>query len=327
MRPAGLDRQIFDHLATATGGILVSIYLPTQVQGDGIDQGRIRLKNSLMDAEAALHAVGWKPGERAEHLKHVRDLLDDREFWQHQMSGLAVFVEAEGESRQVALPAGVNDLTLVADTFHLRPLIPSLDPVELPVLVLTMNRVRLYRASRFDAAEVVADLPRSFDDVNWFVDREKQRQQHADRAGSKGQRHGHEPSQARHEDLDRFLRAVDDAIPASDRPEPLVVLADDELLARFGAVSDREILAGDHIGDVDNRAGVLEIAADVVKEYEAGLNGKLIELAREHVGSGSAITGLTEALEAAVTGRKSIVAQQRIGAGLGSIRPRNARGG
>lgn len=298
-----MDRQIFDHLSAATGEMLVSIYLPTQFAGNEINQGRIRLKNSLANAEAALHSVGWKPGERADLLKQARDLLEDREFWQHQRSGLAVFVDAEGESTQVALSAGANELTVVADSFHLRQMIPSLEPVELSVLVLTMHGVRLYRASRYDASEVTADFPRSFEDVNWFVDREKQRQQHPDQAGSKGQRHGHEPSQARHEDLERFLRAVDDAIPGSDPHEALVVLADDDLVARYSVVSDREILAGGHIGDVNNRAGVLEVAAEVIKKHEAELNGRLIDLGREHLGRGTAITELTEALEAAVTGR------------------------
>jgi hypothetical protein len=303
VRPADLQRHIFDRLAAASGKSLVSIYLPIQVLGDGLDQGRIRLKNGLTTAENALADIGLRTPQRVEFTKQVRGLLDDLEFWRHQGRGLGVFVDDQGTTIPVALPAGSEEITVVADTFHLRPMIPSLETVELSVLALTMHGVRLYRASRYGTDRTTVDLPRSLEDVNWFVDREKQRQQHADRAGHKGLRHGHEPSQSRQEDMERFFRAVDDAIPSSEPPEPMIVLGDDNLVARFSAISNREVLAGGHVAEVDDMSAVHDAAVKLLEEYEAALNNTLIDAAQEQLALGTAITDLTPALAAAVSGR------------------------
>jgi len=303
VRPVDLDRATFDRFAAASGEVLVSIFLPTQVRGDEVDQGRIRLKNLLADADEALQTVGWRSRQRDARLTQARDLLDDVEFWQHQQHGLVVYVDEEGHCTSVALPAGADERVVVANTFHLRPLLPSLEPLELPVLAMTMSGVRLYRVTQEAIRKVPADLPKSFEDVNWFVDREKQRQQHADRAGGQGLRHGHEPSDARHEDVSRFLRAVEDAIPPTDSADALIVLGDVDLVARFAVLSEREILAGRHVADVDDEADLREAAGPLLVERERSAMSALLDIARTHLSTESAITDLAEALEAAVSGR------------------------
>ncbi len=309
MRPTNLDRQLFDRLAATTGETLVSIYIPTQVKGDVIDQSRIHLKNGIARAEAVLERGGWRPREREERFRGALELLEDHEFWRHQKPGLSVLIDDEAQTTTVALAAGAGERTVIADVFHLRPMIPSLEPVELAVLALTMAGVGFYRASVFEAHRVEADLPRSLDDVNWFVDREKQRQQHADRAGSKGSRHGHEPAASRHEDLDRFLRAVDEAIQEPKTDGPLIVLGDDNLVARFGQVSERNIMSepNGRVADVHDVDTVHTRSAEMVREHMASLDEKHTELGLQQLGTGNAITEIGEGLKAVVSGRISQV--------------------
>jgi hypothetical protein len=312
-RPTKPDRELFDRLAAATGEAFISVYLPTQVKGAEIDQSRIMLKNGIAQVDSWLEDAGWKPRVREQRLEAAHALLDDQEFWEHQGPGLAVLVDDKGVPTPVALTDPVEKRVVVAASFHLRPSIPSIEPTRLPVLVLTRHGVRLYSASSHDAYPVDADLPKSVEDVNWFVDREKQRQQHADRAGSKRSRHGHDPSASEGEDLDRFLRAVSAGLPEADPLRPLVVLGDDNLVARFENVHDLEMFSPPKsgIGDVDDVREVHEKAAEVVEDHETAEQETHLEQAREQLGTGNAITDVTEGLIAAVSGRVSRLMMHR----------------
>ena len=303
MRPTALERALFDDLVGRSGEALASLYLPTHVKGAEVDQDRIRLKNGLARVDEMLETLGWRPPARRARLEAVRRLLDDQEFWAHQGLGLAVFID-DRSSTVVALPEPVAELWVVSDVFHVRPLLGSLDPIELPVLALTLDRLRLYRSSRYRTAPVEADLPDSFDDVNWFVDREKQRQQRPDRTRGTQAGHGHDPAMRRHEDLDRFLRAVDDAIP--DGAEPLIVLGDDTIVSRFRHVSARDVVSADgRVRDVDDIAAVHAVASVIVGRHRSELDRESIELAVRALGSGAATSDLDESLRAALSGRMS----------------------
>lgn len=296
-----MQPDLFDRLADEAGDDLISIYLPTHRRGAEIAQDRIRLKNGLAEVENRMESAGWPPPDREERLSEALSLLDDDEFWQHQGSGLGVFVDAGGQVIPVSLPDEAPERVVFSDTFHVRPLLPARQMPEVRALVLTKGGVRLYAVSRWGAERVDADLPDSLDDVNWFVDREDQLQRHADRVGA---RHGHEGGYV-DEDIDRFLRAVDDGLP--DGAGPLVVLGEDSLAARFADISDREVLAPDNGGlaDIDDLDEIEERAGPVVGELEeAALSGDL-EAARRSLGSGDAVTDLREGLEAAVSGRLS----------------------
>ncbi len=305
IRPTDFDRRLFDHLAAATGEALISIYLPTHVRGAEIDQDRIRLKNGISDAEERLEEAGWGPRDRSARLQSAHDLLEDEDFWKHQGPALGVFVDGQGETTPVSLTEETTERTVVSGVFHLRPAIPSLHALELPVLVLSKGGVHLYRVKGRQARRVEADLPESFEDVNWFVDRERQRQRHPDRAGTKRGRHGHEGGY-RDEDLDRFLRAVAASLPEAG-PHPLVVLGDDNLTARFDNISDRETVSPSNggIGDADDLDEIVEKAAPIIESHRISAIEDNRREAQGHLGTGDAINDLEEGLQAAVAGRIS----------------------
>jgi hypothetical protein len=201
----------------------------------------------------------------------------------------------------------VEPASYVAQVFHLRHLVPGMGLARVPVLVLTKNAVRLLYGSKFVIEEVEADLPESFDDVNWFVDREKERQQHPDRVGTARNRHGHEPSSREEEDRSRFLRTVAEALPRELLSGPLVVLGDVDLVERFGNVVDFETVSTRNSGvsRVEDDSAILELAVPAMQKIETARESEALKLAMDRLGVGGASTSIADALPDAVSGRIS----------------------
>lgn len=313
MKPLELDTDLFDRLSQRRGKDLISIVIPTHQKGRDVAQDPIRLKNELSNAEGQLEDLGWKPRERSDRLANARALLEDKEFWEHQSAGLGLFVDDESKITPVSIPVDVDPTSHVAQVFHLRHLVPGMGLARVPVLVLTKNAVRLMYGSKFVIEQVEVDLPESFDDVNWFVDREKERQQHPDRVGTARNRHGHEPSSRENEDRSRFLRAVADALPRDLVSTPLVVLGDDDLVERFGNVVDFETVSPRNSGvsRVEDASAILELAVPAMEMIETARESEALKLAMDRLGVGAASTSIVDALPDAVSGRVSDLVMTR----------------
>ncbi|MGH3650745.1 MAG: hypothetical protein ACRDU9_08560 [Acidimicrobiia bacterium] len=312
MKTVRLDDSIFDELAATTGRDLISIFIPTHRRGRDVAQDRIRLKNQLSEVEDQLGALGWRPRDRSERLARAEALLDDRQFWEHQDEGLAVYVWDDGEITPISTSHSLEATSTIMPVFLLRPLLGELDVIPALVLALTRDEVALFTATKRSVERMDTDLP-SFDDVNWFVDRETQRQQHPDRVGTSRNRHGHDPSDRSGEDLKRFLREVSAAVPDTHRATPLVVLGDDDLVARFASLSERSTITPDNSGlsapfsndEVRQMTGAL--LADLARERSEAS----IAEAAEQIGIGNATRDVAEALPAAVSGRVGKVVVDR----------------
>lgn len=306
MRPESLDESLWEELASATGEDLVSIFLPTYERGRDVSQNPIALKNELSAVSTRLEELGRKPRERSDRLGHVEALLEDREFWEHQGPGLAIYVGEEGSFRTLTLPGPPSPGSHVLGVYLVRPLVPALNDLEVPVLALTRDKAGVFVANATRAHPLAADLP-TFGEVNWFVDRETQRQQHPDGVGSSQSRHGHDPSARTDEDLARFLREIDAAIGELGFAEALIVLGDDNLVARFADVSDREIVSPENSGISTALSPEIvgELSRDSVLELERRRTESTTGFARERIGVGMGTTRIEEAVAAAFTGRIS----------------------
>ena len=313
MKPLPLDTELFDQLSERSGNDLISIFIPTHQRGRDVAQDPIRLKNQLAVVGDFLKEVGWKPRQRSDRLAGVVALLDDKEFWEHQLAGLALYIDDEGEVVAVSTPVGLEAESHVGQVFHMRHLVPGMGLATVPILLLTKNAVRLFLGSRLTLEELKEDLPESFDDVNWFVDRETQRQQHPDRAGTARNRHGHDPSSRTDEDRSRFLRAVADAIPDALQQGPMVVLGDDDLVERFGQVSDFETVSPDNsgVGNPEDDSRLLDLARPAISQIESDREAEALKQAMDRLGVGRATTSVAEALPGAVAGRMEDVVMER----------------
>lgn len=226
-------------------GYCVSIYIPThRVRGETA-QDPIRLKNSLTRAVGELEALGVRRAEAERLLASATALEDNKEFWTHLDLGLAVFISGDG-TKVYRLPAAVEELVVVAERFHLQPLLPVVSTGEIfYLLVVSANEIRLLRGSRFGVSELaLGDIPASLAEALWFVDREAQLQRHtAGRVGTgdvTATFHGHGAGKDTREiDLDRFLAAVDTGVRQvlADGHAPLVLAGVADTVSHYRRMS------------------------------------------------------------------------------------------
>lgn len=138
-------------------GPCVSIYMPAHRAGKSTRQDPIRFKNLLRESEKRLVAGGLRATDARAMLAEGRNMLRDSLFWGNQSDGLAVFFSAEMHRRHV-LPLPFEELVVVGDRFHVKPLLPLFaGDGRFHLLALSKNDVRLLQATRFGVREV--DLP------------------------------------------------------------------------------------------------------------------------------------------------------------------------
>lgn len=232
-----VDRLL--ELADVSSDCNVSLYLPTHHAGREVTQDRVRLKNLIGAAGAEIDRAGRVRSD--ELLAPARALLDDHDFWAHGASGLAVLVDRRG-TLVVRLPDAVHELAVVADRFHLKPLIAtSSGEHEFHVLALSLGAARLLRGTRTAVRPVAVDgLPQGMDDALRWDDRERQLQSHGATRVGRGQVaaafHGQGGSKDVHDaDVGRYLRVIDHALVGHLGPStaPLVLAGVAELVAEF----------------------------------------------------------------------------------------------
>jgi hypothetical protein len=187
-----VTREEIAELSAHRDGPHVSLFLPTVRAGQETQQNPIRLKNLLREAAQRLHERGAEKDAAEELLAPARALLDDYDFWQHQLDGLAVFV-APGFLRTYRLPLRFSELAAVEDRFHLKSLFPLFaDDGRFYVLALSQNDVRLFEGSRDEVRQVpLQDVPKSLADALGHDLTEVHMQFHTGaRATSRGGRQG-----------------------------------------------------------------------------------------------------------------------------------------
>lgn len=164
-----MSRLSLDQIKTLVDqpqGLCVSLYMPTYRAGVETQQNTIRFKNLIKQAEAELQAQGLRSPEIAELLQPAMD-LDKEEFWQTQDEGIAIF-SAKGCFQYYCLPAKFSELVVVADRFHLKPLMPLLmGDGQFFILELSQeNPIRFFEGSRYSVSQVeIPDLPKNMDEV------------------------------------------------------------------------------------------------------------------------------------------------------------------
>jgi len=232
-----LSRRDLKSLMEHAPGTCISLYMPTYRAGAETRQNPIRYKNLLRQVEDHLQAAPLQSDEVRTLLEPLRPLADDNDFWQHQSAGLAL-LRGPDMSRLYRLPLAFEELVVVGEHFHLKPLLPYLsDNGRFYVLALSQNDLRMAQCTRYHASEIVLDhMPRSLAEALRYDDPERQLQYHTGTPGDRGQRaamyhgHGGRDDRAKDEILEYF-RQVDRGLREILRDEqaPLVVAGVDYL--------------------------------------------------------------------------------------------------
>lgn len=149
-----LSRDELKTLIEKQGGPCISIFMPTHRTGRQVLQDPIRFKNLLRKAEEQLREQGVRSTEANALLKSTYLLLEDNEFWRHQSNSLAVFI-SNGDVRYYRLPVDTQEMAVVVDRFHVKPLLPLLSGDGLYyILALSMNKIRLLKGSHYSVKEM-----------------------------------------------------------------------------------------------------------------------------------------------------------------------------
>ena len=183
-----LSKTELKALADTQNSPCVSIYIPTHQMGAETQQDPIRLKNQLAKAEEMLTANGTSATDIADMLQPAAELVNNQDFWQHQNSGLALFINP-GQFRYYKVPIEFEESTFTSDQFHMKPLLPLLaNDGQFYILAASQNKVGLYQATRNSVQPVdLGSTPLDLATALQYDDPEESIQGHsASRSSGKG---------------------------------------------------------------------------------------------------------------------------------------------
>ena len=256
------DRPDLDNLLKTQAGPCVSIFLHTERTGREMQQNPIRLKNLLREAEQRLSDLGVRGADKI--TKPAHDLEADSSFWRHQGDGLALFLGPDF-AESYTLPVAFEDLVVVADHFHLKPLLPMMSSGEhFYVLGLSQKYVKLFRGGRYSVGEVhLTGVPASLADALQYDDREPSLQSHSGggaRAIFHGQGLGKDDPK---DDIKRYFRLIDAGLHEilKDERAPLVLAGVDYLLPLYREVTEYPHVMPDGVVGSPERVSIEELHA------------------------------------------------------------------
>lgn len=237
----------------------ISLYLPTHRRHPENQQDPIRFKNLLQTLEKTLFKT-FPERKMEEALTKLQALSHDVQFWNHRTDGLAILCSCEN-FQIFDLQRPVEELLVVTDSFHLKPLLRELQAVDrFQLLALNRHEAKLYEGNRYALDEV--ELTNVASTIEEALG-EELTEQHltvasygagAAREGNRGatpsiHAHGNKSDEV-DSDRDRFFRSIDRGIlEHHSRPSglPLMLASLTEYHVPFHAVSHNPFLMADGI--------------------------------------------------------------------------------
>ena len=227
----------------------VSLYQPTHRRHPENQQDPIRFRNLTRSMEQSLRQK-YTTREVSPLLKPFQALVEDQEFWNHTLDGLAV-LGAPGLFRVYRLQRLVPELVVVADSFHIKPLIRIVQSADhYQVLGLNRREVKLFEGNRdvLDEIEPAPGVPRTISDAlgEELTEPHLTVASYGTGAAGPAMRHGHGAKKDEVDlDAERFFRAVDRAVlehHSKTSGLPLIVAALPEHHSIFRQVSHNPFL-------------------------------------------------------------------------------------
>jgi hypothetical protein len=236
-----INRETILSLLNSAKDTSISIYLPTHEKGEEVQQDPIRLKNALGDVEKQLNEHGIEAAKVEQLLEKPRELLDKPLFWQHNNTGLAIFI-TDDNFEYYRVPLDFREQVMVKDHFLITPLLPmiSLEGTYC-ILALSQKNTRLLRCSR-DAVSDIAleDTPVSLDEFLKFdVNDERHIQLHSGEGGERAIFHGHGGGDTDKRQIINYLKTVENAVTSilKRQHDPLLLMGVKKAVAEYRKVN------------------------------------------------------------------------------------------
>lgn len=267
----------------------LSLYQPTHRRHPENQQDPIRYRNLVKTLEESLHSH-----HPSRDLKALLDpfhaIAGSREFWRHTLDGLAVLRSGDF-FHAIRLPRPVPELAIVADSFHIKPLMRIVQSADrYQVLALDRQSVRMFEGNRDELGEIelAPGVPRTIKEA-LGSELTGPHQTVASYGGIGGasvaMRHGH-GSKADEIDADteRFFRVIDRAVAEHHSKEselPLLLAALPEYHATFRKVSTNPALLPEGIETHPDSQSLEELRARAWKALERRYRARLAALSEQ----------------------------------------------
>jgi len=226
----------------------VSLYQTTHHHGPENKSDHIVFKHLVQQIEESLEQK-YKRTNVTPILNYLYGIKDDPEFWMHTQDGMAILA-SPNECIVYLLNCPVEDLALVADGFHIRPLIQYFQTANTySLLGLGSNSISLFEGNRYGVKEIEIG-----DKIANEIE-ELKGEEHADGFLTHGRYggtdgiamfHGHGGRKdAIGKDLERFFRYVDKTILENfSKPMkvPLILVSLEEHQSEFRKISNNPYL-------------------------------------------------------------------------------------
>jgi Bacterial archaeo-eukaryotic release factor family 3 len=289
----------------------VSLYMPTVRHHNGAAENRIRYRNLVARAEKLL-GPNLRAAQVRERIGRL-EALSNEVFWGQQLDGLAVFADGNGAPsvKSFRLPGSVPELAVVADSFHIRPLLRCLQASGRYFLLrLSQNEVALFAGDQHGLAPVsVPGLPASLDEALG----EPSAAMHTVRSipGDHGAIHYHvagtgkAPQSA---ELLRYFRAIDNALWSElrEQKEPLMLAAPVSYHTPFRSAQRYPHLLEEGLQGNYERSGLDELhtlAWPLVSHHIERRLATVLQTYQRWISARRAIDELSEIARAALQGR------------------------
>jgi len=293
----------------------VSMFTPLRRGGTATEtqENQTRLKNRLSEAEKHLQDMGMRDKEVEDFLDPIYTILHDAPFWKQDSDGLALFLSRD-MFRYYRLPSSFEELTVVSDEFHVKPLIPLLTgDGRFYILALSRNKVRLLQCSHHDLREVALnDTATSLDEFLKYDVPEKQLEMHAGgQAGFHGR--GDIPDGAMQKrKVTLFVRQVQKTVHKliSNQNAPLVLAGVEEMRSLYREACNNQLVMEEGLNGNADKARPEELHSDaweIVEPYFKKEQEEAVELFNSLANSERASDDLEEIIRAAYIGRVEIL--------------------
>ncbi len=291
----------------------LSLYQPSHRKHPENQQDPIRFKNLVKQLEESLQQQ-YSAKEIEPLLAPFWKLADDTLFWNHTLDGLVV-LGAPGMFRVYRVQRPVPELAIVADSFHIKPLLRILQSADrYQVLAISLHEARLYEGNR-DSLDPVKFPAEVQEELNEALEGGEDRPrmdvwQMGGGAAAAGVRARHasgpDPAQVTAE---RFFRTVDRVVmDRYSRPSglPLLLVAVTEHHTPFRNISRNPLLMDAGIENHPDGLSAEELrkrAWQVVEPHYLERLSGLIEMYGVAKSRDLGTNDIAEAVKAAAAGR------------------------
>ena len=159
-----LTKELIQELLSVEKAPCLSLYMSTHRTHPENLQDSIRFKKLVKKLGDSL-LLKYSAGEVQKHLEPFQVLGDDGIFWSHTPEGLAVFSTVD-LFKVVGLQEPVEELAMVADSFHTKPLRQYMQSVDRYYLLgLSLHEFRLFKGNHHSLVEVelADDAPKTIE--------------------------------------------------------------------------------------------------------------------------------------------------------------------